>query len=89
MSARSPDFALLFLQGKCFMIQPLILPRHQGILNEILMEVIDNDNNSIKSPFSKMSEGPIYDKSKTWKIKATYSAYRGRCYTIEYTKKVK
>ena len=58
-------------------------------VNEILMEVIDNDNNSIKSPFSEMSEGPLYDKSKTWKIKATYSAYRGRCYTIEYTKKVK
>ena len=58
-------------------------------VNEILMEVIDNYNNSIKTPFSKLSKGPIYDKSKTWKIKATYSAYRGRCYTIEYTKKVR
>ena len=59
-------------------------------VNEILIEVIDNDNNSIKAPISldMISKGPIYDKSKTWKIKATYSAYRGRCYTIEYTKKV-
>ena len=59
-------------------------------VNEILIEVIDNDNNSIKAPIAldMISKGPIYDKSKTWKIKATYSAYRGRCYTIEYTKKV-
>ena len=28
------------------------------------------------------------NKSSTWKIITTYSAYRGRCYTIEYRKKV-
>ena len=58
-------------------------------VNEILMEVIDNDNNSITAPYSMTFEGPIYDKSRNWKIKTTYSAYRGRCYTIEYRKKVK
>ena len=59
-------------------------------VNEIFIEVIDNGNNSIKAPISldMILRGPIYDKSKTLKIKATYSAYRGRCYTIEYTKKV-
>lgn len=37
------------------------------------MEVIDNDNDIIKSLFSKMSKCPIYDKSKTLKLKVTYS----------------
>ena len=57
-------------------------------VNEILMEVVDNYNNSITAPYSMTSEGPMYDKSRSWKIKTTYSAYRGRCYTIEYRKKV-
>ena len=57
-------------------------------LKDMLINVYDRDNNYIEAKFF---EGKIsnINKSKIWKITTTYSAYRGRCYTIEYRKKVK
>ena len=54
-------------------------------LKEMLLSLSDLDNNTlIVIPF----RGTIFDKSARWKISTTYSAYRGRCYTIEYQKEV-
>ena len=57
-------------------------------LKDMLINVYDRDNNYIEAKFV---EGKIsnVDKSDIWKITTTYSAYRGRCYTIEYRKKVR
>ena len=58
---------------------------HTINLNEILSSVVDSDSNAlIIEPFL----GSIFDKSGMWNITTTYSAYRGRCYTIEYKKEV-
>ena len=54
-------------------------------LNEMLITAFDNDNNAV---VAKDIDRPKLDKSDVWKITTTYSAYRGRCYTLEYTKKV-
>ena len=54
-------------------------------LNEMLITAFDNDNNAV---VAKDIDKPKLDKSDVWKITTTYSAYRGRCYTLEYTKKV-
>ena len=56
-------------------------------LKDMLIHVYDRDNNYIEAKFV---EGKILniDKSNIWKITTTYSAYRGRCYTIEYRKRV-
>ena len=43
-------------------------------LNEILLGKMDHDDTN--------------DTIAKWKITTTYSAYRGRCYTIEYIKQV-
>ena len=54
-------------------------------LKDILINIYDRDHNYIDAKFV---EGTIYNKSNIWKVATTYSAYRGRCYTIEYRKKV-
>ena len=54
-------------------------------LNEMLIEVYDNDQNVFEA---KSINKPIFGESNVWKITTIYSAYRGRCYTIEYRKKV-
>ena len=54
-------------------------------LNEMLYSILDKDYNKLTiEPFS----GAINDTSGMWKITTTYSAYRGRCYTLEYQKEV-
>ena len=54
-------------------------------LDEMLIEAFDNDQNAFEAePINK----PIFAESDVWKITTTLSAYRGRCYTIEYRKKV-
>ena len=55
-------------------------------LKDILINVYDRDNNYIDA---KSVEGINYNKSNIWIVTTTFSAYRGRCYTIEYRKKVK
>ena len=54
-------------------------------LDEILIEVIDRDEMTLKAVTLLDT---MYDKSGRWKISTTYSAYRGRCYTIEYSRMV-
>ena len=54
-------------------------------LNEVLVELNDNDNHTLKA---EALLGTIFDKSRSWRISTTYSAYRGRCYTVEYRRKV-
>ena len=54
-------------------------------LDELLYSIEDNDGNLLTiEPFF----GTMSDKSGMWKISTTYSAYRGRCYTLEYQKAV-
>ena len=54
-------------------------------LDEIIIKVVDRDGRVLKAvPVIDT----MYDESLTWKISTTYSAYRGRCYTIEYSRKV-
>ena len=55
-------------------------------LDEMLITAFDNDHNAV---VAKDIDKPKLDKSDVWKITTTYSAYRGRCYTLEYTKKVR
>ena len=45
-------------------------------LNEILLDKLDHEETNINDTVSR------------WKVTTTYSAYRGRCYTIEYIKEV-
>ena len=54
-------------------------------LNEILITAFDNENNSI-DPKDVLEHN--VNNTNPWKILTTFSAYRGRCYTIEYRKKV-
>ena len=54
-------------------------------LRDMLIVAYDRDNNNLDAKFV---EGKINKKSKIWKLTTTCSAYRGRCYTIEYRKKV-
>ena len=54
-------------------------------LNEILITTFDNDRNSINPKDLLVRR---VNESNVWKIITTFSAYRGRCYTIEYRKKV-
>ena len=54
-------------------------------LNEMLIEVYDHDQNVFEA---KSINKPIFGESNVWKITTIYSAYRGRCYTIEYRIKV-
>ena len=54
-------------------------------LKDMLIIFHDEDNNYIDA---KSVEGIIYNSSNIWKVTTTSSAYRGRCYTIEYMKKV-
>ena len=54
-------------------------------LNEMLITAFDNEQNNVDP---KVGLEPNTNKSSIWKIITTYSAYRGRCYTIEYRKKV-
>ena len=54
-------------------------------LEDMLIHVRDIYNNHIEAKFVKEN---LYKDSKIWKLTTTYSAYRGRCYTIEYRKKV-
>ena len=55
-------------------------------LKDMLIIFHDEDNNYIDA---KSVVGIIYNSSNIWKVTTTSSAYRGRCYTIEYMKKVK
>ena len=54
-------------------------------INEMLIEIADNDKRTWKA---EPLLDTTFDESGRWQISTTYSAYRGRCYTIEYTKKV-
>ena len=54
-------------------------------LEDMLIHVRDIYNNHIEAELVKEN---VYKNSKIWKLTTTYSAYRGRCYTIEYRKKV-
>ena len=54
-------------------------------LTDLLIEVGDNDNGTL---IARPLMNTMFDDSGRWKILTTYSAYRGRCYTIEYRKKV-
>ena len=54
-------------------------------LNEMLYSITDQDSNVLSI---EPTNGTISDESEMWKITTTYSAYRGRCYTLEYQKKV-
>lgn len=54
-------------------------------LNEMLSSIWDENEN-------KISVGPLGITSfneSLWKVSITYSAYRGRCYTIEYKQEVR
>ena len=54
-------------------------------LSEILITAFDNENNSI-DPKDVLEHN--VNQTNPWKILTTFSAYRGRCYTLEYRKKV-
>ena len=54
-------------------------------LSEILITAFDTEQNSIDPKDVLEHNG---NKTNPWKIRTTFSAYRGRCYTIEYRKKV-
>ena len=54
-------------------------------INEMLIEVADSDNIIWKA---EPLLDTTFDESGKWQISTTYSAYRGRCYTIKYNKKV-
>ena len=54
-------------------------------LNEILITAFDNDHDSINPKDLLVRR---VNESNVWRIITTFSAYRGRCYTIEYRKKV-
>ena len=54
-------------------------------LNEILITAFDYDHNSINPKDLLVRR---VNESNVWRIITTFSAYRGRCYTIEYRKKV-
>ena len=54
-------------------------------LEDMLIHARDIYNNHIEAKFVK---DKVYENSKIWKLTTTYSAYRGRCYTMEYRKKV-
>ena len=49
-------------------------------LSDIVKEVADHSNDS----FAKPDSHSTFDGSGKWNIVETYSAYRGRCYTMEY-----
>ena len=54
-------------------------------LDEIVFQVVDRGGRLLKAvPLIDT----MYDESWSWKISTTYSAYRGRCYTIAYRRKV-
>ena len=55
-------------------------------INEMLIEVADHDNNVWRA---EPVMDTTFDKSGRWEISTTYSAYRGRCYTINYKRKVR
>ena len=55
-------------------------------LTDLLIEVGDNDNGTLTA---RPLVNTLFDELGRWKILTTYSAYRGRCYTIEYRKKVR
>ena len=55
-------------------------------LSEIVKEVTDHNNKTYKIAPDRST---TFDGSGKWKIIETYSAYRGRCYTIEYKELVK
>lgn len=54
-------------------------------INEMLIEVADHDKRIWRA---EPVRDTTFDKSGTWEISTTYSAYRGRCYTINYKRKV-
>ena len=54
-------------------------------LKEMLYEIYDADFNVLSI---EPTNGTISDESGMWKITTTYSAFRGRCYTLEYQKEV-
>ena len=54
-------------------------------LSEIIKEVTDHNNNTYTIVPDRYTS---FDGSGRWKIIETYSAYRGRCYTIEYKEMV-
>ena len=54
-------------------------------LTDLLIEVGDNDNGTL---IARPHVNTLFDELGRWKILTTYSAYRGRCYTIEYRRKV-
>lgn len=54
-------------------------------INEMLIEIADRDNKIWKA---EPLLGTTIDETGRWKISTIYSGYRGRCYTIEYKRKV-
>ena len=54
-------------------------------LNEILIKAFDTEHNSIEHKDILMHS---VNESNVLRIITTFSAYRGRCYTLEYRKKV-
>ena len=56
-------------------------------LNEILFSVEDNDGNTLRIE-SVSRPAHFSNQSNLWKVSTTYSAFKGRCHTIEYKKEV-